>query len=112
MAGLLTRADAEPERHDTLVLLALAALETAPTLSAGLRSSIHERAATLLPPKTLTAAKSFASAGAFVLDLLAKSRPEMAKETINTIRAIVETGSDEAIPLLRRFVHDTRKGSG
>ncbi|WP_143138718.1 NACHT domain-containing protein [Lentzea waywayandensis] len=109
LSGLLKRADTESDKHDTLVLLALACLETAPTLSAELRSIIHERAATLLPPKTLTAAKSFASAGTFVLDLLAKSRPGNAKETVNTIRAIVETGSDEAIPLIKRFVHDTRK---
>ncbi|RAS68464.1 NACHT domain-containing protein [Lentzea atacamensis] len=109
LSGLLERADSEPEKHDTLVLLALASLETAPTLSAELRSTIHKRAAALLPPKTLTAAKSFASAGAFVLDLLARSRPETAKETVNTIRAIVETGSDEAIPLLKRFIRDARK---
>jgi NACHT domain len=109
LSGLLGRADAEEEKREVLELLALACLETAPQLSLALRQKIHDRAAALLPPQSLRAAKSFASAGRFVLDLLARTRPIDVKETVATIRAIADTGLEEALPILSRYARDDRK---
>ncbi|MFD9739519.1 NACHT domain-containing protein [Umezawaea sp. NPDC059074] len=109
-SGLLDRADNERENEDTLNLLALASLETATELGQALRSEIHRRAEALLPPKSLTAAKSFSSAGAFVIDLLAAAKPRTVKETVATIRAIADTGSAEAMRLLVPYTTDKRVG--
>ncbi|ONI81390.1 hypothetical protein ALI144C_18780 [Actinosynnema sp. ALI-1.44] len=108
LSGLLARADVQPEYQSVLELLALASLETAPELDVELRADIQERARKLLPPKSLTAAKQFASAGPFVLDLLADAKPRTAKETVATLRAIAETGLPEALALLAKYRTDTR----
>lgn len=108
LTGLLARADAEPERRDAMVLLAMASLETSPELSPGLRAEIERRAATLLPPRSPQAAKSFASAGEFVLDLLANTRPSDQEEVIFTVRALIETGLEQAVSILERYSSDTR----
>ncbi|MBB4674589.1 NACHT domain-containing protein [Crossiella cryophila] len=86
-----------------LQLLALACLETAPDLNAELRAEIKRQAADLVPPKSRTQARVFASAGAFALDLLANANPGTDKEMVATIRALAETELPEAIPLLARF---------
>ncbi len=108
LAGLLARADEEPVRRDALVLLAMASLGTSAELSASRRAEIERRAATLLPPNSVEVAKSFALAGAFVLDLLASSQPSNATETAFVVRGLVETGLDEALPILEKYSTDTR----
>jgi hypothetical protein len=74
-----------------------------------LREEIQRRAAALLPPKTVAAAKAFASAGPFVLDLLAASRPNGPREVCATIRSAVEIGGDEAMSLLSRYGDESRE---
>jgi hypothetical protein len=109
-SGLLSRALTSKTHRDTLDLLALASLETAPELASGLREQVEKRARRLLPPKSLTAAKSFASAGLFVLDLLANADPQSARQTVATIRAMALIGLSEAIPLLAMYRDDPRSG--
>ncbi|MFE9749463.1 NACHT domain-containing protein [Saccharothrix saharensis] len=110
LTGLLDRGDREPYLRDTLDLLAFACLETTPELDQRLRQRIETRAARLLPPKDMAAAKSFATAGAFVLDLLAAANPGTVNEVAATIRAAAEIGVDDALPLLATFGHDDRRG--
>ncbi|GLZ33400.1 hypothetical protein Lesp02_55880 [Lentzea sp. NBRC 105346] len=97
------------ERGD-LDLLALACLETAAELNFPLRREIQLRAAKLLPPKSVTAAKVFASAGEFVLDLLANCEPRTVKGTAATIRALAETELEEALPIIAKYTEDQRIG--
>jgi hypothetical protein len=110
LSGLLERGDQEKANRYTLHLLAVACLETSPELEPELYTGITRRAAQLLPPKSLSAARAFASAGAFVLDLLAATQPRNAREASATVRAAAEMGIDEALPLLSRFSEDTRDG--
>ncbi|MEV1119854.1 NACHT domain-containing protein [Actinosynnema sp. NPDC049800] len=105
---VLTRGDAVKAHRATLHLLAVACLETAPELTPGIRDRIQDRVARLLPPRSVTAAKSFASAGAFVLDLLAASRPRTEVEVAATIRAAAAIGLDDALPLLAAYRSDPR----
>ncbi|HJP78883.1 MAG TPA: NACHT domain-containing protein [Pseudonocardiaceae bacterium] len=110
LTGLLTRGDREQANRYALHLLAVACLETSPELDPRLRADIERRAADLLPPKSVSAARAFASAGLFVLDLLASVTPHNAREAAAMVRAAAEMGVDEAIPLLARFSHDRRAG--
>jgi hypothetical protein len=113
--GLLARGDQEPtdaksNRRETFHLLAMACLETVPELDPRLWREIEQRAEHLVPPRSTMAAKSLAAAGGFVLDLLNSVEPVDEQETIATIRALVETGLDEAIAVIARFSRDTRTG--
>ncbi|XVV08123.1 NACHT domain-containing protein [Actinosynnema sp. CA-248983] len=105
---ILTRGDEVKSQRATLHLLAVACLETAPELTPEIRDRIASRASRLLPPRSLTAAKAFASAGAFVLDLLAAANPRTEKEVAATIRAAASIGLDEALPLLAGYGRDGR----
>jgi hypothetical protein len=87
----------------------VACLETSPELDPRLHAEITRRAAELLPPKSLSAARAFASAGLFVLDLLAAAEVRTAREAAATVRAAAEIGVDEALPVISRFAGDKRK---
>ncbi|WP_158841957.1 NACHT domain-containing protein [Saccharothrix deserti] len=106
---ILTRGDETKVLRGTLHLLAVACQETAPELTPEIRERIHTRAARLLPPPSVAAAKSFASAGAFVLDLLAASKPRTEAEVAATIRAAAAMGLDDALALLAKYGQDDRE---
>ncbi|MFS8101427.1 NACHT domain-containing protein [Lentzea alba] len=93
--GLLNRGD--------LHLLVLASMETAPELSTSLRGEIQVKTMRLLPPNSMNKAKAIASAGEYVIDLLADCRPQTIDEETATVRALAETRLDEALPVLARF---------
>jgi len=86
----------------------LAALETAPELSASLRRQIQTKTSRLLPPSSMNQAKKIASAGEFVLDLLAACQPQTIAEVTATIRALAETRLEEALPIIAKFASDAR----
>lgn len=100
LTGLLARGD--------LHLLVLASLETAPELSGDLRREIQLKTARLLPPASMHQAREVASAGEFVLDLLAACRPQTIDEVTATIRALAETRLEEALPVIAKFASDPR----
>jgi hypothetical protein len=117
LLGILNRADKEPNRSHQLQLLAIACLETAPELSPSLLTDVQNRAARLLPPKSVTEAKAFGAAGDFVLDLLFNAEAKNvfnaeaknAREAAATIRSAIENGSDAAMLLIARYRLDTRE---
>jgi NACHT conflict system protein/NACHT domain-containing protein len=110
--GLLDGAANErsSRRISALRLLAVACLETSPELPPDLRAEVDRVASTLLPPKTMAAAKTLAkSCGEFALDLLVRAEPQTAAEVAATIRAAAEIGDPAALSLLARFGRETRK---
>jgi hypothetical protein len=108
---LLSRAHRESSRgrRDVLRLLALGCLETSAELPPQLREEIVATANGLLPPKSLNFARTLGRAGAFCIDLLAKTDPSSPAEAAATIRAFVESGDPRVLPLLARFGRDSRK---
>src|SRR5262249_14450380 len=94
LSELVERGRRASSDRDKLSLLAVACLETSPELSTGLREEIRARVRYLLPPRNVTAAKSLAAAGDFVVDLLAEAEPRTAREAAATIRAAALIGSD------------------
>ncbi|WRZ20758.1 NACHT domain-containing protein [Streptomyces sp. NBC_00243] len=84
-------------------LLALAALEHATELDPRVRATVEGSAAALIPPRTAQEARTLASVGTLVLELL----PYPDNLTDAEARAVVATasliGTDAAIPVLSRF---------
>ncbi|GIG60384.1 ATP-binding protein [Longispora fulva] len=87
----------------TLLLLAVACLETSPELPQAVRAQIDQSAAELLPPRTMTTAQTLAKLGDAALDLLTLSTPGTAKEVAATIRAAGLTGDPAAVDLIARY---------
>lgn len=95
--------DTDEQERLKLDLVALACLETSPTLSERLRNEIEDRASTLIPPSNRDEAKALAAAGEFVLDLLADSDSEDPAAVAATIHAIALIGGPGALELLTRY---------
>jgi hypothetical protein len=86
-----------------LDLVALACLETSPELPATLRTRIENRTSALIPPQTFAIAESLATAGEFVLDLLAGPVPADPEAAAATVHAAALIGGPAALELLARY---------
>jgi hypothetical protein len=94
--------------HDTprLTLLALACLEHAAALDPGIRADVEKRAAALVPPRTVEAARDLAEVGPLILELL----PEPGGLTDAEAHGVTVTASllaaqepSGSLAVLRRF---------
>ncbi|MBB1244713.1 NACHT domain-containing protein [Streptomyces durbertensis] len=102
---LLARGDADPACRTRLHLLATACLEHATKLDPAIRSRVERSAAALLPPMTFEEAKGLAAAGPIVLELL--PGPEEIvdnNDAVSIIHTAAQIGTDNAIPLLLRYI--------
>jgi hypothetical protein len=96
-------------KRGDLHLLVLASMETAPEMNADLRREVQVKTLRLLPPDSMHKASKIAAAGPYVLDLLANCAPRSVDEVTATIRALGETRLEEALPVIARFVDDSRE---
>ncbi|MFF4315071.1 NACHT domain-containing protein [Streptomyces sp. 900105755] len=93
-------------RSPRLTLLALACLEHAVALDAGVRAEVERRAAELIPPRTTEDAKVLAEAGPLVLELLPGPEGLTGQEARSVTVTASLLGADEpegALGVLRRF---------
>ncbi|GAB3430138.1 NACHT domain-containing protein [Actinophytocola sediminis] len=112
LTGILARSqDAiEPDQNAHLLrLLALAGLEISPEVPPELAEQIKRAATTVLPPRTMAAARSLVRAGHLALDLLREVTPVTVKETAATIRALTDIGDPAGLPLIAKFGHTPRR---
>ncbi|MEU9405864.1 NACHT domain-containing protein [Streptomyces sp. NPDC048281] len=89
-----------------LTLLALACLEHAAALDAGVRAEVERRAAELIPPPTAEDAKALAEAGPLVLELLPGPEGLTRQEALGVTITASVLGAEEpegALGVLRRF---------
>ncbi|MEE1943259.1 NACHT domain-containing protein [Streptomyces sp. TRM 70361] len=105
---LLRRAEKTQRYRQRLVLLAAASLEHAPELDPAVRREVQDRAAELVPPRSVTEAEQLAKVGDLVLELL--PGPEGLDGV--TASAVVKTaalvGGDSALAVMAQFRADTR----
>ncbi|WP_370969437.1 NACHT domain-containing NTPase [Amycolatopsis sp. cg9] len=90
-------------RQLKLGLIALACLETSPELPDRLRTEIERRTAAVIPPEDFEVAGRLATAGEFVLDLLAACDPGTPRTVAATIRAAALIGGPGALDVLSRY---------
>jgi hypothetical protein len=100
LRGLLSRADQEPETQQTLQVLVVACLETAPQLDPKLHTEIQEVAESLLPPQEIHQAEILARIGEPLLDLLAERPVRDVSQATATIRAASLVGGDAALSII------------
>ncbi|MEK8173170.1 hypothetical protein NKH77_42060 [Streptomyces sp. M19] len=103
-ADLLTRLRERGDREKDaavrarLRLLAFASLEQATRLEPSVREAIEDRAARMLPPRSLREARSLAQSGPLLLGLLPGTEELAGDEELATVHAICQIGGDAAIP--------------
>ncbi|MFD0416464.1 NACHT domain-containing protein [Streptomyces sp. NPDC127108] len=109
-ADILTRLTgrADREEDDTvrarLRLLALASLGQATRLDPEVRRTVEERAAQLLPPRSMREARALAETGALLLGLLPGAESLTGDAEVTTVHAICRIGGDAAMARLREFI--------
>ncbi|ATL31389.1 hypothetical protein KY5_6371 [Streptomyces formicae] len=115
-AELLTRLTGRADRErDTAVrarlrLLALASLDQATRLDPAVRETVEERAAQLLPPRSLREARALAETGTLLLGLLPAADTLEGDAEVTTAHAICRIGGDAALARLREFLTTRQPG--
>ncbi|MGA4838618.1 NACHT domain-containing protein [Streptomyces sp. G45] len=105
LTRLTVRADREGDEsvRTRLRLLALASLDQATRLDPDVRATVEERAAQLLPPRTMREARTLAEAGTLLLGLLPDADSLTGDGEVTTVHAICRIGGDAALARLRDF---------
>ncbi|MFD9906951.1 NACHT domain-containing protein [Streptomyces sp. NPDC059063] len=108
-ADLLTRLTGRADREEDetvrtrLRLLALASLDQATRLDPDVRATVEERAAQLLPPRSMREARALAETGTLLLGLLPDAESLTGDGEVTTVHAICRIGGDAALARLRDF---------
>lgn len=109
LSGILSRARSESRRARTLKLVAVACLETLPSIPDDLREDLDQCLDDLIPPRDEASARSLATAGEPVLARLPETldglTPAVAAATVQTTWLINGPG---ALSVLARYASDAR----
>ncbi len=109
VAGLLDKGDQTPSQKHRLHLLAVACLETSPSLPKATKGRIAKCLEMLVPPKNMTEARDLASAGEIALEHLKWNDRLKAIEAAASVRALRHIGSYDALIVLREYATDIRQ---
>jgi len=96
----------DPAVQTRVYLLTAACLEHAADLAPGIRGEVERRTSTLIPPRTVEQARSLATAGPLILDLLPGPRETDEHTAEMTVVAASYVRSERAIPFLARYARD------
>jgi len=112
--GLIKRGDEEKSHRYQLHLLAVSCLETTIELGPEVRADVEKRLGQLVPPRTMTDAKSLAVAGELAVRYLDKKRLMKKGKLSSTtcaacVRTLATVGSDAALDMLEGYANDTRE---
>jgi hypothetical protein len=109
ITGILGRVRAEPGRARRLKLLAVACLETLPSIPGDLRAALYRCLEDLVPPRTTAAARSLATAGEPVLAQLPQSLRGLSEAVAAaTVQTAWLVNGPEALDVLSRYAADQR----
>ncbi|TDC94956.1 NACHT domain-containing protein [Actinomadura sp. 7K507] len=109
LTGILARARKEERRARTLKLVAVACLETLPSVPDGLRAGIDQCLNDLVPPRDPASARSLATAGEPVLTRLPETLEGLSPAAAAaTVQAAWLINGPDALDLLARYAADTR----
>ncbi|MDT0266569.1 NACHT domain-containing protein [Streptomyces sp. DSM 44915] len=100
---LIKRGDTVRRHRVRLHLLATACLEHAPQLDPEVRRAVEERAAALLPPRSLHESVALAGVGQVVLELLPGPEGLTDGEALAVVDVARHVGTDAALPTLAAF---------
>ena len=107
--GILDRVQAEPRHARRLKLLAVACLETLPSVPDDLRAALDRCLDDLVPPRDTAAARSLATAGEPVLARLPENLEGLSYAVaMATVRTAWLINGPEALDVLARYAADRR----
>lgn len=106
---IIARGDAERRRRHQLHLLAVACLETSVTLSPEVKQDIELRLSQMTPPKNITEAREWASAGELAITYLSKGAHSKAVVSAACVRALTLIGGELSLRALKEFAMDSRQ---
>jgi hypothetical protein len=111
LTGILSRARTEERRARTLKLVAVACLETLPSVPDDLRDDIDRCLDDLIPPRDEASARSLATAGEPVLRRLPETLDGLTEAAAKaTIQATWLINGSGALDVLARYASDRRPG--
>ncbi|MGW5445606.1 NACHT domain-containing protein [Streptomyces asiaticus] len=102
---LMSRGDRTARHRTRLHLLAMACLEQATELDPVVRQEVENRTAALLPPRSTADAKTLASVGPVIIDVLPGPEGLEDDEAAAVVRTAAAVGGDAALALIKRFRH-------
>lgn len=109
LSGILARAGAEPRRARTLKLVAVACLETLPSIPDDLREDLDECLDDLIPPRDEATARSLATAGDPVLARLPETLDGLSHAAASaTLRTAWLVNGPAALDVLARYAPGIR----
>lgn len=108
LAGLLDKKGEAGQPNHRCYLLALACLETSPSVTPELMQRLTVALEAVLPPGNVREARAVAQAGAVAIPLLSSIDKANAIETKAIVRSLTEIGSEQALTALARFSNDKR----
>ncbi|GAA1826616.1 NACHT domain-containing protein [Actinomadura chokoriensis] len=109
LSGILSRARSESRRTRTLKLVAVACLETLPSIPDDLRGDLDCCLDDLIPPRDKTTARSLATAGEPVLARLPATLDGLSDAAAcATVRAAWLINGSDALDVLARYARDAR----
>lgn len=110
LSGILARARAERRQGRALKLMAIACLETLPSVPDDLRSDLDECLDDLIPPRDEASARSLATAGEPVLARLPETLDGLSEAAASaTVQTAWLINGPGALDLLARYARDTRR---
>ncbi|MDL4774498.1 NACHT domain-containing protein [Actinomadura xylanilytica] len=110
ITGVLGRVAAEPKRARRLKLLAVACLETLPSVPADLRQALDTCLDDLTPPRDTASSRSLATAGEAVLSRLPATLGGLSDAVaVACVRAAWLINGPEALDVLTRYAPDPRE---
>ncbi|MFI6392117.1 NACHT domain-containing protein [Nonomuraea sp. NPDC050540] len=111
LRGLLRRVETEPRQARRLKLLVTACLETMPAIPGELREQIEACVRDLVPPRSVKAARSLATAGEALLHWLPADLSGLSEAAARaTVRTAWMVNGPRALDALAGFAEDTREG--
>jgi len=107
LRGLLQRGKEEESHRHVLFLLAVACLQTAPSLTTDLRDELQAALNQVVPPTNMSEASAVASAGDSAAPLLRRANLKV-MEAVASVRALSLIGTTEALEALRSYRKEHR----
>jgi Leucine-rich repeat (LRR) protein len=108
VGGLLQRGNEQATARGRLHLLAVACLETVPSLSDELRTELRRALEALIPPRKMRDARALASAGDLAVPMLRGHGDKGAAVVAACVRALALIGTPDCLPVLQEYARDER----
>jgi len=108
LKAIMQRAERDSRQRQQLLLLAVACLETATSLSPEVEEVLDSKLRQVIPPNNMTEARSLKAAGNLAIPLLRRKPSYNARQAAACVRALTMIGGSGAIQSLETYATEKR----